>query len=115
MYAVVAAADAVDLFDEPAVLLDQPRVERIALVEALEVGHRHARVEIVGARLQDVLAGARRLAGDDRIDVQVEEVRLQRASRPPAKRAPFRSAMRAACMNASGVHLSTNLRAVRLL
>ena len=65
---VVPAADAVDLLDELAVLLHQPRVERILLLEALEILHRHADVQVVGARREDVLARARRLVGDDRID-----------------------------------------------
>ena len=40
---VVAATHLVDLFDQLAVLLDQPRVQSIPLDEALQVGHRHAR------------------------------------------------------------------------
>ena len=48
----------VDLFDEPAVALHEPRVQRVLLVEALEIRHRHADVEVVGAGGEDVLAGA---------------------------------------------------------
>ena len=39
------------------------------LVEAFQVLHRHADVEVVGARLEDVLPGARRLVGHDGIEV----------------------------------------------
>ena len=48
------------------------------LGEALEIGQRDpAGVEVVGARLEDVLARRRRLVRDDRIDVRIEEHRLQ--------------------------------------
>ena len=73
---VVAAADAIDLFDQLAILLYQPRVQGVLLVEALDVLHRHADVEVVGAGREDVLVLARRLAGDDRVDCRVEEERL---------------------------------------
>ena len=72
-----AAGDPIDLFDELAVALDQPRVQRILLVEALQVCHRDAVVQVVGARQQHVVAGRRRLVGQDGIDSGVEEQRLQ--------------------------------------
>ena len=71
--AIVEAADPVDLFDELAVALDEARVELMLFLEALEVGHRDAVVEVVGARREDVLAVARRLAGDHRLEVGIEE------------------------------------------
>ena len=121
--AAVAAADAVDLFDDLAVVLHEPRVERMRLLEALEVLHRDADVEVVGAGRQDVLARRRRLARDHRIDVRVEEHRAAaaRAAGRASRRsscgnvAPAFSAACAAAANASGVHFSTNFRAVRLL
>ena len=58
----VAAAGAIHLLDQPAVLFHQPRVERVALLEALEIGLGHAGVEIVGAVAQDVAARAGRLS-----------------------------------------------------
>ena len=73
----VEAADAIHLFDDLAVLLHQPRIERVLLVVALEVLHRQADVEVVGARGQEVLARRRRLRGDGRIDVRIEKRRLQ--------------------------------------
>ena len=76
-FVAVAPAHAVHLFNEPAVPLHQARVERIALLEALEVGHRHAVIQVVGAVLQDVAAGRRRLAGHHRVDRGVEEARRQ--------------------------------------
>ena len=49
---VVAAADLVDLLDQLAVPLDQPRVQAVLLGEALQVGHRHAGIQVVGAALR---------------------------------------------------------------
>ncbi len=48
----------------------EPRVERVLLVESVEVLHRDARVEVVGARGEDVLAGRRRLRRHHRIHVR---------------------------------------------
>ena len=51
----VGRAGAIDLFDEFAVAsFDQARVQRVLLVEALQIGETDAGVEIVGAGLQDV-------------------------------------------------------------
>ena len=75
--AAVLLVDTVDLFLEFALLLHEPRVESVLFGETFQVGHRHVRVQVVGARLEDVLAGTRRLVGDDRIDVGIEEHRLQ--------------------------------------
>ena len=72
---------------------------------------------------EDVLARARRLVGDDRIDVRIEEHRLQPrehrverfaagASANVAPAAPPPSPPR---QTPRGVIFSTNLRAVRLL
>ncbi len=120
---IVPAADAVDLFHDLAVLLHQPRVQRIPLVEVFEILHRDARIQVVGARLKDVAAVGRRFGRHRRIDRGVEEHRLQpveqrverlvlaaaETSRPSPPRAC------AAAANCSGVHFSTNFRAVRLL
>ena len=46
-------------------------------MKTVEILHRHAGVQVIGARGQDVFAWRRRLAGDDRIDIRVEEVRLK--------------------------------------
>ena len=70
---VVEAADLVDLLDEPAVALHQPRIELVLFLEALEVGHRHAVVQVVRARGEDVLTVTRCLAGDHRLEVRIEE------------------------------------------
>ena len=72
-----AAVDAVDLLHQPAAALDQPRVQRIPLVEAFEVGQRDAVVQVVRARQQHVVARGRGLVRQDRIDGGVEEQRLQ--------------------------------------
>ena len=47
------------------------------LLEVFEILHRDADVQVVRARRQDVLAGPRRLVGDDRLDAGVEERGLQ--------------------------------------
>ena len=73
----VPSVHAIDLFDELAVPFHEPRVQRIPLVEALEVLHRHADVQIVRACREDVLARRRRLRRDARIDVRIEEIRLK--------------------------------------
>jgi hypothetical protein len=73
----VAAVDPVDLFDQPAVLFDEPRIQRIALLRALEIRHRHTDVQVVGAGRQDVLAGRGALGGDRRLELGIEEHRTQ--------------------------------------
>ncbi len=73
----VAAVDLVDLLDELAVALHQPRVQAVLLDEAFQIGHRDAGVEVVGAGLQDVLSRPGRLVGHDRIDGRIEEHRLE--------------------------------------
>ncbi len=73
----ITAVDLVDLFDETAVGLHESRVEAVLLGEAFEVGHAHARVQIVGAGGQDVFARTRILVGDDWIYVGIEEHRLE--------------------------------------
>ena len=87
--AVVPAAHPVDLLHQLAVLLHQPRVQRIPLPESGQVLHRHAHVQVVGARRQNVLPGARRLGRHRRIDRRVEEQRpepreqlVERLARP---------------------------------
>ena len=72
---IVFPPDAVDLLDEAAVFLHEPRIERVLLVEPVEVLHRDADVQIVRAGLENVAARTRRLVRDDRIDVRVEEER----------------------------------------
>ena len=47
---IVPAADAIDLFDDLAVLLHDARIQRVSLVEALELFGGHAGVQIVGTR-----------------------------------------------------------------
>ena len=119
----VAAADAIHLFDDRAVLLHETGVERVRLVKRLEILHRHADVEVVRARRQDVLAGRRRLVRHHRIDVRIEEHRAQPRQQlverfavlaAETSRRPSAAAC-AAAANASGVHVSTNFLAVRLL
>jgi hypothetical protein len=73
----IPTADSVDLFDQTPVLFHEPRVQRVALLHALEVLHRHADVQVVGARGQNVLSGRRRLGGDGRFEVGIEEHRAQ--------------------------------------
>ena len=73
----VPAAGAVDLLGQRAALLHQPRVQRVRFLEPLEILHRHADVEVVRARGEDVLPRRRRLLGDFRIDRWIEEMRLQ--------------------------------------
>ena len=75
----VTAVDPVHLLVQPAVALHQARVERIALLEVGDVGHRHAVVQVVRAREQQVLTSARGLVGDDGIHVGIEEQRLESA------------------------------------
>ena len=125
---VVAAAHLVDLFDQRAVLLDQPRVEAVALGEALQVGHRHARSRGCWRWPAGCPCRRRRLLRDHRLEGRIEEhrpqARQQRASAASGvvrsavvagKVAPFFAAWAAAAASASGVQFSRNLRAVRLL
>jgi hypothetical protein len=72
---IVAASHAVDLFDESAIVCDQPRVERIALVERLEIAQRHSGVEVVGTRGQHVVSRSGTLVGHDWIGGRIEEPR----------------------------------------
>jgi hypothetical protein len=74
---VVEATDPVDLLDEAPVTLHQPRVQRVTLGEALEVGHHHAVVQVVGAGLQDVAPARGRLVRGHRIERRVEEHRRE--------------------------------------
>ncbi len=74
---VVAAADAVDLLDQAGRGLHQPRVQLVALGEAVEIGEGHAVVEVVGAGGEDVLPGRRVLARHHRIERRVEQHRRQ--------------------------------------
>ena len=121
--AIVAAADPVDLLDQLPVLLHEPRVQPVSLLELLQIVHRHADVQIVGARLEDVAARARRLVGQDRIDLRIEEQRRQasdqrverlaRALREAARRGPRRRAPPR--RDRPRVRRSRNLRAVMLL
>ncbi len=69
----ILAVGPVDLLDQLSAALDQPRVQRIALLEPLEVGHRDPDVKVVGARGEDVLARPGGLVRDDRLEVRVEE------------------------------------------
>ena len=73
----VPSTDAIHLFDNLAVLLHQPRVERMGFMKRLEILHRQADVEVVRARLQNVLAGPRRFGGHHGIDRRVEKYRPQ--------------------------------------
>ncbi len=117
----VASADAIHLLAQPPiVVLHQPRVQRVGFLEPFEIGRRHVRVEVVGARHQDVLARRRRLARDHRPVRLVEEVArmrvdegLRRRVRPRAARAR-RSARPSpiAASNCSREISSTNLRDV---
>ena len=71
--AVVKSANLVDLLDDAAVSLDDARVQRVALVEAFEVDHVDADIEVVGARFEDVLVLTRGLERDHRLEVGIEE------------------------------------------
>ena len=70
---IVETADLVDLFDELAVTLDEARVELVLFLEALEVGHRDVVVQVVGARLEDVLTLAGRFPRHHRLEIGIEE------------------------------------------
>jgi hypothetical protein len=74
---VVSAADLVDLLDQLAVPLHQPRVQGVALREALEILHRDADIQIVRARREDVFPQARGLVRHDGVDGGVEERGLE--------------------------------------
>ena len=73
----IAAADLVDLLDETTVRLHESRVETVLLGEAFEVGHADAGVEVVGTGCEDVFPRTGILVGHDRIDVRIEEHRLE--------------------------------------
>ena len=49
----------------------------MTFLETVEIAHRHANIEVVRARRQNVFAGTGRLVGDNRVDRRVEEQRLQ--------------------------------------
>ena len=78
----VPAVDAIHLFDDRAVPFHEARVQRIPLVEALQILHRHADVQIVRAFCEDVPARRRRLGRDAWIDVRVEEARFEPRQQP---------------------------------
>ena len=73
----VPSADPIHLFHQLPVAFHQPRIQRVLLLEPVEVRQRQADVQVVGAGGQDVGARARRLAGDDGIDGEVEEEGLE--------------------------------------
>ena len=86
---VVQAAHLVYLLHQAALAHGEPRVQLVALLEEVEIGHGHAVVQVVGARRQDVLALARRLVGDHRLEVGVEEharIALDEVGHPLARR-----------------------------
>ncbi len=85
---VVPPADAAHLFSEPAVAHDEPGVQRITLRESLEILHRHADVQIVRARGEQILAGRRRLARHRWIDGGIEEQRAQAGEQRVERFAP---------------------------
>ena len=118
----VTATDPVHLFDQLPVAFDNPRIERMLFDEPLEIFQRHADVEIVCARGDDVLAGTRRLAGDRGIDVEIEEHRPQArelgverlAGLQRKAGASLRGGVRGSSQRRRGAG-RTNLREVRLL
>ena len=71
--AVVHAANLVDLLEDLAAAVDDAGIQLMVFLEALEIRHRDAVVEVVGARREDVLAVAGRLAGHHRLEVGIEE------------------------------------------
>ncbi len=73
----VPAVDPVHLLAQDPVALHETRIQLVALHEAVEVGHPHALVEIVGAGREDVVAGRRRLAGHHGGGGRIEEQRPQ--------------------------------------
>ncbi len=74
----VRRAGPIDLLPTHAVRpFGDPGVQRILLVNAGEIRERHALIERVRAGLQDVLARARRLRGDHRLERGVEDRPLQ--------------------------------------
>ena len=92
------------------------------LLEPFQIVHRHADVQIVGAGREDVFPGAGRLVRDDRVDRRVEEQRLkpreqvvERLAGSSGKRGARRCRGARGRGKRVGLHLSTNLRAVRLL
>ncbi len=74
---IVSAADAIDLFDNAAGDLHEPGVQRIFFIEPLELFCRHTRVQIIGARREDIAAAPGRLGRDRRIERRIEEHRPQ--------------------------------------
>ena len=74
---VVPATHAIDVFDQPAFVCGQTGIQRVPLVKAFERAHRHTRVQVVRAGLQNVAAVPRSLVGQNRIDVGVKEHRRE--------------------------------------
>ena len=72
-HAMIGRARSIDLFHQLPIHFRQPRVQRIALREILDLRQRHAGVEIVRAGLQDVEPFARALGGDHRLEVRIEQ------------------------------------------
>ena len=75
--AAVRASDAVHLFDDAAVAFDNAGVEGVSLFDALEILHRHADIQIVRARGEDVLPCRRTLRRDLRVEIGIEEHRFE--------------------------------------
>ena len=69
----VESADAVHLFHEAAVALHEARIERVLLLEPVEIAHRDAGVEVVRACGEQIPARRRRLRRHRGIDGRVEE------------------------------------------
>jgi hypothetical protein len=74
---MVGRSRPVDLLLQMPVLFYQPRVQRIAFGEILEVGNSDAGVEVVGAGFQNIVASRRTLRRNRRLKLGIEEGRLQ--------------------------------------
>ena len=73
----VAAVGAIHLLDHLAVPLHEPGIQRKLLAKAGQVLRRDAHVQIVGARRKNIGACRRRLGRHHRVDVGIEEHRVQ--------------------------------------
>ena len=73
----VRGTGTIHLLDQLAVLFDQSRVQRILLHEAFQIFEAHAEIEIVGARLQNVLVSARTLGRNVGFEIGIEQRRTQ--------------------------------------
>ncbi len=93
----ITAADATHLFDQLVPGSHEPRVEGVAFFEPLEVGHPHALVQVVRARLQDVAPRPGRLARADGFERGIEERPLEPAQQIVDR---FAVAEREACAGA---------------